>query len=63
VLGNDPGMNLRKLIDSKDLPKSYGGELEWKFEDDPILDEPTTVILGEMPKGAFLFLDGKVVHA
>ena len=63
VLGNDPEMNLRKLIDAKDLPKSYGGKLEWKFEDEPSLDDAAKAILGEMPKGPFLFLEGKVVHA
>ena len=62
VLGKDPGPTLCKLIDPKDLPKVYGGELDWKFEDEPALDDAAKEVLGEMPKGPVVFVDGKVVR-
>jgi len=61
VLGKDPGSVLRKLVDPKDLPMPYGGELDWKYEDEPSLDEATTAAIGEMPKGPTMFVDGQVV--
>ncbi|KAI0643093.1 CRAL/TRIO domain-containing protein [Trametes meyenii] len=60
VLGKDPGPTLRTLIDSKDLPKPYGGELDWKFEDEPALDEAAKAVLGEMPKGPVVFENDQV---
>lgn len=62
VLGKDPGPTLRTLIDTQDLPKPYGGELDWKYEDEPSLDAPTKEAIGEMPKGPAVFIDGKVVQ-
>ncbi|KIP03736.1 hypothetical protein PHLGIDRAFT_110447 [Phlebiopsis gigantea 11061_1 CR5-6] len=62
VLGRDPGATLRGLIDAQDLPKPYGGELDWKFEDEPALDAPAKEAMGEMPKGSAAFIDGKVVQ-
>jgi hypothetical protein len=41
ILGTDPQTNLRRLseiIDPKDLPKAYGGQLNWEFGDLPNLD-------------------------
>ncbi|KAE9402330.1 CRAL/TRIO domain-containing protein [Gymnopus androsaceus JB14] len=55
VLGNDPGPMLYKIIDKKDLPKTYGGELEWVFGDVPLLDEDTVQEIGVMPKGPVVF--------
>jgi len=60
VLGQDPGTALREFIDLEDLPKNFGGELDWKFEDEPLLDEDAKQVLGELPKGPFTFVDGKV---
>ncbi len=60
VLGKDPGVVLRTLIDAQDLPKTYGGELDWKFEDEPALDDTTKAVIGEMPKGPAEFIDGEV---
>ena len=51
---------IRTSIDAKDLPKMYGGELEWVFEDGPKLDEAAKGVLGEMPRGPLLFEDGVV---
>ncbi|KAI0754693.1 CRAL/TRIO domain-containing protein [Daedaleopsis nitida] len=62
ILGRDPGPALRTLIDPKDLPKAYGGELDWKFEDEPLLDDAAKALIGEMPKGPVLFQDGQVIH-
>ena len=50
------------MVDAKNLPKPYGGELDWKYEDDPALDDATRALIGEMPKGPAVFLDGKVVQ-
>ncbi|KAI0078216.1 CRAL/TRIO domain-containing protein [Panus rudis PR-1116 ss-1] len=62
ILGKDPGPTLRTLIEPSDLPKSYGGELDWKFEDEPALDDAAREMIGEMPKGPVVFEDGKVVR-
>jgi len=63
VLGKDPGPTLRTLIEPADLPIQYGGELEWKFEDEPKLDAATTEVLGQMPKGPAIFNDGHIITA
>ncbi|KAK7676368.1 hypothetical protein QCA50_020672 [Cerrena zonata] len=62
VLGKDPGPTLRTLIDPANLPKTYGGELEWKFEDEPALDQDAKNLIGEMPKGPVLLENGKVTR-
>ncbi|KAG6876951.1 hypothetical protein C0992_011237 [Termitomyces sp. T32_za158] len=62
VLGKDPGPTLRNLIHAPDLPKPYGGELEWKFEDEPNLDDDAKAALnGIMPKGPVVYADGAAV--
>lgn len=61
VLGKDPGPTLRSLIDPKDLPKAYGGELEWEYGDEPSLDEAATEAIGEVPRGPSFFVDGAVI--
>ncbi|KIK63120.1 hypothetical protein GYMLUDRAFT_222994 [Collybiopsis luxurians FD-317 M1] len=55
VLGKDPGPMLYNIIEKKDLPKVYGGELEWVYEDGPLLDSDTVEEIGEMPKGPVVF--------
>lgn len=63
ILSHDPGATLRTLIDSPNLPKPYGGELDWKYEDAPNLDAETRAVIGEaMPKGPVIFVDGKVAR-
>ena len=62
VLGKDPGPTLRSLIDPKDLPKPYGGELDWTYEHEPVLDEPAREAIGCTPKGPAVFVDGKIVQ-
>jgi len=51
---------LLEVIESEDLPKSYGGTLDWKFEDEPNLDAATQRLIGEMPKGPVIFERGRV---
>ncbi|KAJ3525732.1 hypothetical protein NMY22_g10452 [Coprinellus aureogranulatus] len=59
ILSKDPESlsTLLKLVHAKDLPKMYGGELEWTFEDGPNLDDEAKAVLpgGEMPKGPVIF--------
>lgn len=57
VLGKDPGTMLYKIMEIKDLPKAYGGELEWVFEDSPLLDEDAEQEIGVMPKGPVVFAE------
>lgn len=62
VLGKEPVEALQSFIDPKNLPKPYGGELDWKFEDEPNLDDEAKEALGgSMPRGPHLFVDGTVV--
>ncbi|KAF9005447.1 CRAL/TRIO domain-containing protein [Cyathus striatus] len=58
ILGKEPGSVLCELIHSADLPKAYGGELEWKFEDEPNLDEPAKDLIKEVSKGPVIFSNG-----
>jgi hypothetical protein len=51
-------------VDGKDLPKVYGGDLEWKYEDEPALDEDTKALVGStFPRGPNVFVDGKMLSA
>jgi len=60
ILGKNPAETLLQLIDAQDLPRQYGGTLEWEFADEPNLDDATKQAIGEMPKGPTVFVDGKV---
>jgi hypothetical protein len=42
-------------IHKKDLPKVYGGDLDFSFEDEPAMDDDAKNLLGEMPKGPVSF--------
>jgi len=61
VLDSNPGPTLLKMIDAENLPKIYGGELHFSFEDEPVLDEPAKQVLGQdaLPSGPVFFKDGK----
>ena len=61
VLGRTPGPELRKFIDNENIPKAYGGELDFDFEDEPNLDQAAKDAIGEMPRGPVIFKDGTVV--
>ncbi|KAL0960843.1 hypothetical protein HGRIS_005859 [Hohenbuehelia grisea] len=60
ILGKDPGPTLRELVNEQDLPKPYGGQLDWAFADEPNLDDDTKSAIGDMPKGPAVFVDGAV---
>ena len=60
VLGKDPGPKLRELIHVQNLPRVYGGDLEWLFEDEPCLDNDTRAVINNLPKGPVIFADGEV---
>ncbi|KAI0770450.1 CRAL/TRIO domain-containing protein [Fomes fomentarius] len=60
ILGKDPGPTLRTLIEPQDLPKAYGGALDWSFQDEPALDDAAKAAIGEMPKGPVLWVDGQI---
>ncbi|KAJ7164732.1 CRAL/TRIO domain-containing protein [Mycena crocata] len=60
ILGKNPTETLLTLIDPQDLPRQYGGTLDWQFFSEPNLDDATKEVIGEMPKGPALFVDGKV---
>lgn len=47
------------MINPADLPVAYGGELDWKYEDDPSFDNETKQIIECMPKGPYIFVNGK----
>ena len=53
VLGGEPGPTLREIIKPEDLPRIYGGELEWKYEDEPLLDAEVQAAVGQetLPPG------------
>jgi hypothetical protein len=51
---------LLKLIDAENLPKTYGGNMEWKFENDPDLDQVAKDVIGEWPRRPSIFKHGEV---
>ncbi len=42
---------LLTFMHEKDLPKVYGGQLEWVYENAPALDEDAEQEIGLMPEG------------
>jgi hypothetical protein len=63
VLGAEPGPILQEIIRAGDLPRIYGGELEWTFEDEPILDSEVQEVAGvkDLPPGSLIWEDKKIV--
>lgn len=63
IVNKDQLSSIHALIDPKDLPKAYGGELDWKYEDPPALDEEAKAAVGgQWPKGPVWFKNGSVVY-
>lgn len=63
VFGAEPGAELQEVIPAENLPKAYGGQQEWKYEDEPMLDEEIKAKIGrDETKGPVLWEDGKVVE-
>ncbi|THH11663.1 hypothetical protein EW145_g494 [Phellinidium pouzarii] len=53
---------LDALIARDDLPEAYGGKLAWDFFDPPLLDDEAHSAIDTMPKGPWVFMNGKVVR-
>jgi len=51
---------LLKHIEPQNLPKRYGGELEWDFGMPPNLDNEFQGRIGQWPQGPARYTDGKV---
>ncbi|RDB15322.1 Sec14 cytosolic factor [Hypsizygus marmoreus] len=64
ILSSDPGPTLLSLIHAPDLPRTYGGELDWAFHDEPSLcDHAREAVRGEeAPRGPVVFVDGAVAR-
>ncbi|KAJ6620717.1 CRAL/TRIO domain-containing protein [Mycena sp. CBHHK59/15] len=60
ILGKSPGETLTTFIDPQDLPRQYGGELDWDYLDEPSLDAAAKEVISEMPEGPAMFVDGAV---
>lgn len=54
---------LHEIIHPFDLPKVYGGELEWKYEDEPNIEQEIASLLGakEAPDGPAEWKDGQLI--
>jgi hypothetical protein len=67
ILGrNEIKPTLTKFMDPKDIPKKYGGELDWNWGDMPHLDDETRAAVEKdgnkgWVRGPCLWLDGKRV--
>lgn len=61
MLGRNPAPELRKFIDDENIPKAYGGGLDFEFEGEPNLDQAAKDAIREMPKGPVVFKDGVVM--
>lgn len=60
--GPDQGKELLEIISAENLPKCYGGEMEWKYEDEPMLDEEIKAKIGASAvQGPVVWKDGKMV--
>jgi len=55
VFGKNYSSQLAEIIDPSQLPKKYGGVLDWEFMDVPLLDDEMRKYLDEMPRGPLLF--------
>ncbi|KAJ7658571.1 CRAL/TRIO domain-containing protein [Mycena rosella] len=62
ILGKNPTEKLLELFDAENLPRAYGGTLDWEFYAPPILDAAATAAIGTMPEGPAIFVDDKVVR-
>ena len=61
VLGHKPASALEEIIKMEDIPNVYGGQLPWKYEDEPVLDSEIKAVIGEtLPPGPLKWKDDKV---
>jgi hypothetical protein len=62
ILGSDPGAELRDIVPAENLPRVYGGEMDWKYEDEPMLDEEIKAKIGkDSVKGPLVWEDGRMI--
>lgn len=62
VLDSNPGPTLKQIIKPEDIPKIYGGELDWKYEDDPKLDNELQAVVGqELPPGPLIWQNDTII--
>jgi hypothetical protein len=60
--GPDQGRELMEVIPKENLPKCYGGEMDWTYEDEPMLDDEIKAKIGaERIQGPVVWEDGKMV--
>ena len=60
--GPDQGKELMDIIPAKNLPKVYGGEMDWTYEDEPDLDDEIKKAIGaDMIEGPVVWEGGKMV--
>jgi hypothetical protein len=60
--GTDPASELGDVIDLDNLPKVYGGRMEWKYEDEPMLDEEIKKSIGaDSTRGPVVWENGRMV--
>ncbi|KAL9105349.1 MAG: hypothetical protein Q9227_009469 [Pyrenula ochraceoflavens] len=51
LAANQVTETLEQFIDLEDLPRRFGGKLEWEFGDQPVLDEETKGRVGKLREG------------
>lgn len=62
LFGSEPGAELQEVIPVECLPKAYGGQLDWKYEDEPMLDDEIKAKIGaESFRGPALWEDGRMI--
>lgn len=60
--GSDPAGELGEIIDLDNLPRVYGGRMDWRYEDEPLLDEEIKKSIGaDETKGPVIWEDGRMV--
>jgi len=60
--GPDQGKELMEVIPAANLPKIYGGEMDWTYEDEPMLDEEIKAKIGANAiQGPVVWEDEKMV--
>lgn len=60
--GPDQGKELMEVVPAANLPKMYGGEMEWTYEDEPMLDDEIKAKIGASAiQGPVVWEGGKMV--
>jgi hypothetical protein len=62
LFGSEPGAELQEVIPVECLPKVYGGQLDWKYEDEPLLDEEIKAKIGQdSMRGPAIWEGGRMI--